>query len=182
MKLKTHYDVLKVTQDAPDEVIAAAYKALARIYHPDVNGNSPEAMVKMQDINIAYNALCDKEKRAEHDGWIARQERRSGSRGGEGGRQKTVFTNTERIEKTKAEAAKWAAWYEKVSQEAKEAQGRLDKALADYAKAKAEERGKWEAWVAKMQRETDEAKARADKAAEKSAQATAEALAAARGE
>jgi DnaJ domain len=47
---------LFVTSDAPAEVIRAAYKALAMLYHPDLGGD-PERMV---DLNRAYETLTQK--------------------------------------------------------------------------------------------------------------------------
>lgn len=45
--------VLHVTDDAPDCVVQAAYKALARMHHPDVGG-SREVMSK---VNAAYEEI-----------------------------------------------------------------------------------------------------------------------------
>lgn len=72
-KLRTHYDNLKVSRDAPIEVIQAAYRSLARKYHPDRNGGTPEGEAAMKAINAAYEVLSDPQKRAEHDRWIAAQ-------------------------------------------------------------------------------------------------------------
>lgn len=61
------YKVLKISRDAPDEVIRAAYKALASKYHPDKNpGNSAFARI-MQHINDAYALLSDPARRSEYD-------------------------------------------------------------------------------------------------------------------
>lgn len=175
MKINTHYDTLKVTPDAPEEVITAAYKALARIYHPDKNGSSPEAMAKMQALNIAYGVLSDTHKRAEHDLWIRRQEQAGNTSASQA--PQASGSAKERADKASAEAAKWTAWAEATSREAKEAQKRLDKALADLAKSRAEDRAKWEAWVTKMEQEAKEARDKADKAAQQSAKVVAEAMA-----
>ncbi|WP_174998440.1 J domain-containing protein [Burkholderia lata] len=61
-----HYDVLRVTRDAPPEVIRAAYKALSQKWHPDRNP-SPEAGALMQSINHAYAVLSDPSQRADYD-------------------------------------------------------------------------------------------------------------------
>ncbi len=39
--------------DAPPEVIKAAYKALAKIHHPDLRGNNE----KMLEINRAFDVI-----------------------------------------------------------------------------------------------------------------------------
>lgn len=73
-RIHTHYDNLKVARDAPPEVIRAAYKTLSQKYHPDRNGNSPDAIRVIQLINMAYTVLSDPDKRREHDEWISRTE------------------------------------------------------------------------------------------------------------
>lgn len=71
--MRTHYDNLKVSQDAPVEVIQAAYRTLAKKYHPDINNNTPEAVRIMQIINASYEVLIDPMKRKEHDRWIMKE-------------------------------------------------------------------------------------------------------------
>lgn len=75
-KLRTHYDNLKVSRDAPDFVIRAAYRTLTQKYHPDKNPG-PDAARVMQVINRAYQVLSDPELRAEHDDWIRTQENKA---------------------------------------------------------------------------------------------------------
>lgn len=70
-RVHTHYDNLKVSRDAPIEVIRAAFKSLAAKYHPDVNPGSAEAAGIMRIINASYEVISDPEKRAEHNRWIA---------------------------------------------------------------------------------------------------------------
>lgn len=60
------YEVLQVQDSADPEVIDAAYRSLARKYHPDVN-NSSDAKERMQRINNAYNVLRDPWKRSVYD-------------------------------------------------------------------------------------------------------------------
>lgn len=71
--MRNHYDNLKVSQDAPIEVIQAAYRTLAKKYHPDLNPDNPDAEHIMQIINSAYEVLSDPLLRQEHDSWIAKQ-------------------------------------------------------------------------------------------------------------
>ena len=61
-----HYAVLQVSPDAEPDVITAAYRSLARLYHPDRN-RSPDAARRMTQINIAYDVLSDPVRRAAYD-------------------------------------------------------------------------------------------------------------------
>lgn len=75
-KIKTHYDNLNVSRNAPTSVIKAAYKVLCQKYHPDkYAGGAEQALRIMKIINGAYAVLSDADKRAEHDQWIDKQER-----------------------------------------------------------------------------------------------------------
>jgi DnaJ-domain-containing protein 1 len=74
----THYDNLKVARSAPVEVIRAAYRALAKQYHPDQN-TSPDAARVMKLLNAAWEVLGDPVQRAQHDVWIAEQEHANAS-------------------------------------------------------------------------------------------------------
>jgi curved DNA-binding protein CbpA len=60
-----YYQTLQVHPGASQEVIRAAYRALAQRYHPDNAGPAGEA--KMVEINVAYEILGDAERRAEYD-------------------------------------------------------------------------------------------------------------------
>jgi DnaJ-class molecular chaperone len=73
-KLHTHYDNLKVSRDAPEPVIKAAYKVLAQANHPD-RCLDPEAPRRMQIINDAYAVLSNSSKRKAHDKWIVDNEK-----------------------------------------------------------------------------------------------------------
>jgi molecular chaperone DnaJ len=61
-----YYDTLGVGRNANDDEIKAAFRKLARQYHPDVNKDSG-AEEKFKEINEAYGVLSDKEKRARYD-------------------------------------------------------------------------------------------------------------------
>jgi hypothetical protein len=63
----THYDNLRITHDAPIEVIRAAYRALSLLYHPDRNPGDPQAERDMAAVNAAYAVLSDPEKKREYD-------------------------------------------------------------------------------------------------------------------
>lgn len=67
MEYIDYYKILGVGKDAKDEEIKAAYRKLARKYHPDVNPNDKEAQRKFQEINEANEVLSDPEKRKKYD-------------------------------------------------------------------------------------------------------------------
>jgi hypothetical protein len=60
------YKVLQVEPDASDEIIEAAYKRLAKRYHPDVAAG-PDAQQRMVRINQARDMLRDPVRRAAVD-------------------------------------------------------------------------------------------------------------------
>jgi molecular chaperone DnaJ len=64
---KNFYDLLGVSKSATDKDIKAAYRRLARKYHPDVNPGNKSAEATFKEINAAYEVLSDKDKRAKYD-------------------------------------------------------------------------------------------------------------------
>lgn len=66
MSVLDPYKVLQVDPEAEDEVIEAAYKRLARKYHPDV-ASGPDAQERMVRINQAWEMLQDPVRRAAVD-------------------------------------------------------------------------------------------------------------------
>jgi curved DNA-binding protein len=77
VEFKDYYDILGVKPDASEAEIKAAYRKLARQYHPDKN-KEPGAEERFKAINEANEALRDPEKRRAYD-----QLRAGGYRGGE---------------------------------------------------------------------------------------------------
>ena len=60
-----YYVVLGIAEDADEERIRSAFRALARRYHPDVGaGSSP---VEFQRAREAYETLVDPERRRRYD-------------------------------------------------------------------------------------------------------------------
>lgn len=70
--LPDYYATLQVHPEAEGEVIEAAYRRLARKYHPDVNPN-PSADSVMSQINEAHRILSNAVLRAEYDAAIRRE-------------------------------------------------------------------------------------------------------------
>ena len=72
--MKTAYTTLQVTENAFPEVIEAAWKALCKKFHPDVNPNADPRI--MQWINRAHEILSDPEKRQQYDLGLAVERQR----------------------------------------------------------------------------------------------------------
>lgn len=64
---KDFYSRLKVSIYANQEEIKAAFKKLAKKYHPDLNPKDENAVKNMQAINEAYETLIDSDKKAKYD-------------------------------------------------------------------------------------------------------------------
>lgn len=60
------YKVLQVDSEAEDEVIQAAYRRLARKYHPDL-ASGAEAAARMAAINAAWELIGEPAARATYD-------------------------------------------------------------------------------------------------------------------
>jgi len=60
------YKVLQIDPSALPEVVEAAYRALARLRHPDRNDWS-DASEAMTELNWAYSTLRDPERRIQYD-------------------------------------------------------------------------------------------------------------------
>jgi molecular chaperone DnaJ len=61
------YETLGLKRTATDKDIKAAYRKLARKYHPDVNPNDKTAESRFKEINAAYEVLSDGDKRKKYD-------------------------------------------------------------------------------------------------------------------
>jgi len=64
------YQTLGVTRTVTPGDLQAAYRKLARSYHPDVN-KDPEAESRFKDISEAYDVLSDPETRRKYDAFGA---------------------------------------------------------------------------------------------------------------
>ena len=67
MEFIDYYRILEIKNSASEADIKAAYRKLARKYHPDLNSNDENAKKKFQQINEANEVLSDPEKRKKYD-------------------------------------------------------------------------------------------------------------------
>jgi molecular chaperone DnaJ len=67
MEFKDYYQVLGIPRDADEKAIKAAYRKLARKYHPDVATSQPDAEERFKEVNEAYEVLRDADKRSKYD-------------------------------------------------------------------------------------------------------------------
>lgn len=65
-----HYQALGLARHAEPVVVKAAYRALASLYHPDRNP-APDAIERIQRINIAHDVLSDPVRRHAYDATLA---------------------------------------------------------------------------------------------------------------
>jgi len=131
-----YYDVFGISPTATLEDISAAHKALAKMYHPDVN-DSEDAHTKMAMLNEANAVLSDTVKREKYDGdlrrtWQQRQnqeirsskvsetERTRGMMGAEERARKAELLSRRVETRLKTEAAAKKLRMEQVQQKAEE--------------------------------------------------------------
>ena len=62
-----YYSILEISRDADTKKIKAAFRRLARQYHPDLNPNDPVSAEKFKQISQAYDVLSDPAKRRRYD-------------------------------------------------------------------------------------------------------------------
>ena len=66
MSNRDYYEILGIARNASDDEIKAAFRKLARQYHPDVSKEA-DAEERFKEINEAYGVLSDADKRARYD-------------------------------------------------------------------------------------------------------------------
>ncbi|MCO6386934.1 molecular chaperone DnaJ [Aliihoeflea sp. 40Bstr573] len=80
-----YYETLGVQKGADEKELKVAFRKLAMQYHPDRNPGDGEAERKFKDINEAYEALKDPQKRAAYDRFGHAAFEQGGFGGGGGG-------------------------------------------------------------------------------------------------
>jgi molecular chaperone DnaJ len=67
MAKRDYYDILGVQRSASEQDLKSAFRKLAKECHPDRNPGDKDAEQRFKDLNEAYEALKDPQKRAAYD-------------------------------------------------------------------------------------------------------------------
>jgi hypothetical protein len=71
--MKTLYELLGVSPDASDEALKVAYRKLAKMHHPDLNPNDPDAARRFREVTVAIAILCDAKRRSAYNQRLVRE-------------------------------------------------------------------------------------------------------------
>ena len=67
MAKRDYYEVLGVSESAPQEEVKKAYRKLALKYHPDKNKGDKPSEEKFKEASEAYHVLSDKKRKQNYD-------------------------------------------------------------------------------------------------------------------
>ncbi|MGL6181067.1 MAG: DnaJ domain-containing protein, partial [Aestuariivirga sp.] len=67
MAKRDFYEVLGVGRSADEKELKAAYRKLAKQFHPDANPGDKTAEAKFREVSEAYEILRDPQKKAAYD-------------------------------------------------------------------------------------------------------------------
>jgi molecular chaperone DnaJ len=67
MAKRDYYEILGVQRSCDEKELKASFRKLAMQLHPDRNGGDPSSEHKFKEVNEAYEALKDPQKRAAYD-------------------------------------------------------------------------------------------------------------------
>lgn len=66
-KFVNHYEILNVSNTASLEEIRASYRALCKMFHPDLNPNMQDGILMIEELTNSYEVLKDAEAREDYD-------------------------------------------------------------------------------------------------------------------
>ena len=67
MPKRDYYEILGLSRGASEQDVKSAFRRLAKDCHPDRNGGDKSSEAKFKELNEAYEALRDPQKRAAYD-------------------------------------------------------------------------------------------------------------------
>ena len=69
--MRTHYHTLGIPVDATTERVKEAYRALVKMFHPDLFPSDSDAQAeagrRIREVNVAYAVLSNPERREQYD-------------------------------------------------------------------------------------------------------------------
>jgi DnaJ-class molecular chaperone len=73
----TSYDILNLSEQATQDDIHAAYRRLAKLWHPDANtlGNATHADMNFKLLQEAYHSIKTPDARSNYNQFLAKQNR-----------------------------------------------------------------------------------------------------------
>ncbi|MDC7231633.1 MAG: J domain-containing protein [Spirochaetales bacterium] len=70
MRYLDYYSILNLPPEADIREVESQFRILAKKYHPDVNGNSPESLLKFRSILEAYKFLSEQSRKTVYDTYV----------------------------------------------------------------------------------------------------------------